>query len=82
MGSGSSFRLAGESAQMRPRTAKAAVPGGDPGRQGATRTLLSGPKAIHTWLGYAPCWYHSTVHATWACWCSFCPLIFPSKEVK
>lgn len=56
MGSGSSFRLAGESAQMRPSTAKAAVPGGDPGRQGATRTLLSGPKAIHTWLGFAPCW--------------------------
>lgn len=54
MGSGS-LRLAGESAQMRPSTAKASVPCGDPGRQGATRTLLSGPTAVHTWLGYAPC---------------------------
>lgn len=37
VGSGS-FRLTGESTQMRPSTAKAAGPCGDPGSQGATRT--------------------------------------------
>lgn len=41
-----------------------------------------GPRLyIPGWVMH-PAGYHSTVHTTWACWCLFCPLMFPRKEIK